>query len=1855
MKTPPPGGNDYSNHPGVEGEPQRPKPAPAPKQKRPAVPADSTHDTTGGRAPNKAPVVAGPTAANGLQHAGPATGGGFDAHAPVPILAAHGFNGGIESWNQRVQAVVNAHQATHGTQPSPGLVFDLARSPIPDNLIPHMVAQVPQDPRRAIIKGAAQAKSTEERAFIPKGRTPDGPHQLREWGPVIDSPENQVMQRQFEQAVKEGIITTASLPLDAAGGNAWINGLLSQKKYDYETKYGGIDVQDALKNFLLTGNPRDATLPNVEKLPQWQRDRFYQQMKVQNEANLSHLPGYADLKHMHTTKTVEQFLSQSYPDIFGDLKPSSYWNGDWQARLPRLFSDNKYKLDILKYQAEKLHYDPDASGVGQMIHDWGRRNEQLAYIAKHEPGQFWAVAGQPLQMFAKIDWTKTGGVPHTPKDLLAGIEGSWQFVSGGTGWKGWSVVDLPIPVLSGLWHGVQLGFDETSAYYNDFAAKLAAANAVLQNHFLPGLLGGHETSEQLHARVRQALLSNPTLLNVVTGGLVTDKNEPGWAKTVDLAATVAIQLWMGKKYMGPGYYELPLQNLDAAYRDYHLYGSAKLAYNNLKHGDLGQAVAEAGGMPAERFIVAAARQKSLSFKDFHRGMVEMYAKGRTTFADGKTVEGHVATHLLRREAPKAGAYTMGAKRLTQQARFAVRDSFAVDQLLKVPGAAHAVSFVDHLGQLVSIAAPERGAVRGLYDPQLPNNVYRFVVQNGLADKQKASELRDSFIKARAGGQQARLADLVGEIHDLYYSKFERPMPSGEPGTIFDPQLETEGLGQVRFPTGTKLRPLTPGEHNKAESVVRAFKQSTINTSDTLNKWSRVWRQQILDLGPGLTYKHAATDPMAAWLGGATFTRDAETAAAAKSLMDETPALSRVYSASRARTVRGEGQYLRGEVVSDGGVSSFRLHNGAGNGSIRDDKAAVASAAQHLRRMIDSEAVAAFRRSTPDNLDPLTKLLFENKTIKALFFNATELTPKLRAVEKSQQLSLLEAGKPLRGETPRFEPGAPADLTSNVDKFVAGKLNRAELTSWEADQYAQMIFNRYTQLLEDGKAAGFDGAGKPDVIAAAQKVLSDSRGPKMDAALAGFIRSNKIELDVKDRKILRDGWFDEASGKLINAYLVANKWSRSKLFDTVFEQSFKAMREAGFTDENALANSVFLAEQQTIHHMLDFGKTLNVEQKFRWALPFVVKRRLSLQRYAHWLRQYPLAGPAVVSELGQHVDQSGNINFEIAGMHMTLPLSRLMFLSEQDTPAQIPIARAFGLDQVAGGGGFTRVDTPAKIAVNVALMATGVHAWTYENAVAGLSGSQRSQMNVRVNAYIAEALLRHKKMPSLQSAIQYAVLHQGLEQAYNSMFLFPVSFQPPGMPDEVRAAQKKYDSLQADPRAARSYFAANPAVGLAFGQYQDPNVFQQSQRMYEKENQLRADRDKTLKTVYDRATANRQFTTKDLKEIANAKTRYISQIDQLVIEDAATWKGAKGFPAGVVVGGKVTQPGPFGASIQGDPLQSYKWIEQTFGLSSKELNKHVWGPDQVQIQAQLDWLSSPGAATVYKHEYGTDWQQRLASERGIYAAALAPFKSAPKDKIAVVYSRYMEHYHAFFSQLQKLRDQVNMETGPAKQAAQDQQRLYVIQHDNGGTLLVNGDKVKVPSYIAYHLARMTPDYRRQWLAQNVVTKQWESLAPDEKRAIGYTVDDPRVDEGWIIYHQWITEYKASAPFGHTVNAADRKYYAQHVDAYLKARGVTGFFADWSNTLKPKYQLLQQATPFTQSPHKDLWLDRGGIFDYANQQYTAMRSQGYTQTQMHHYWITQAVPYIKTIIGQHPDFEKEVAMYGPAFLNSLIAHG
>jgi hypothetical protein len=71
---------------------------------------------------------------------------------PHPVLQAAGFNGGINAFNAKVQAIVDAHRHAYGDTPSPALTLDVARSDVPDHQYADLFS-VPKNPNVARAQG----------------------------------------------------------------------------------------------------------------------------------------------------------------------------------------------------------------------------------------------------------------------------------------------------------------------------------------------------------------------------------------------------------------------------------------------------------------------------------------------------------------------------------------------------------------------------------------------------------------------------------------------------------------------------------------------------------------------------------------------------------------------------------------------------------------------------------------------------------------------------------------------------------------------------------------------------------------------------------------------------------------------------------------------------------------------------------------------------------------------------------------------------------------------------------------------------------------------------------------------------------------------------------------------------------------------------------------------------------------------------------------------------------------------------------------------------------------------------------------------------------------------------------------------------------------------------------------------------------------------------------------------------------------------------------------------------------------------------------------------------------------------
>lgn len=1127
--------------------------------------------------------------------------------------------------------------------------------------------------------------------------------------------------------------------------------------------------------------------------------------------------------------------------------------------------------------------------------------------------------------------------------------------------------------------------------------------------------------------------------------------------------------------------------------------------------------------------------------------------------------------------------------------------------------------------------------REIFADNFANNLHTFLVGNSVMSRDAATKLTNDFIRARAAQDIGKMDDILTEAHGLFRQKF--PVAPGQKDpSIFDnlEKVETEQLSGFNFPTKSGIKgketasdaveaAKTAGEAAGVPSpfvefggsVAQAVRRSTTepieatvelaNSVNTLlNRITKVWRTIQLVKNVGRFWKHATRDPMAAFLGGyRPLEKGFEASAAeAKAYMDKNPAIFRQFSTARGRSTLSELHWLSGEFWVDGqnawNMKDFYAapkHELAGR---------LTGAQEYARKLLTSDAYDAYiNTASKDDLGPLVDAILGNKGIKNAMWQNRKVLSKFRLSHSEMVES---------GISPRHQ------LT--LDDEFAGRAAKGQINLDEAHRYAEKLFDRYHEL---EKAVHESGGDLHDLW----QILHTDPG-LADSKVGAYLKKFNVPVQVHDgTMVVRNSW-DAWSENIIKAYMKPNFFSRGKMFDSSFNSLYASYRAAGAEVPDAIQAAAHTAEQVTVKHMLDFTNQLQFEQKFRWLFPFFTKHRL----YVGWLisiaREYP-ALSVPVSDIGQHIDRSGNVNFNVFGLPLKINVLRQMWLNNEDQPATVPASMFIpGLEKQAGawfGGTGEAAHAVYKLAF----------AHTYEAATRGMSASALKQFDKSVISFGINWQQQHPGQPIPESsAVRYGLARYAAYAFVNDTSFTPIGVQSAALPSRIQKLSDQYTALYAQsPAKASDFLDKHPEVGLSFGIYKDTNVFWHNQGMFAALRDIQAKRDAVEAPLVRELQRTGDLSPEGLAAMQQASQDYGTAYRQLLVNDATSWTrtDVPGFPPGRVENGRVVVNGPFGVGQNtSDAAQAMEtWIQKIApNLPKHELTK-IWGQEQDVEQARLDQLP--------RNPKGPD-ADAINTERTYLNKVLAPYRNLPKDPTGQIRQAYFDAREKWFVSAAKIRAEAKNSSGSQKQELEDQLRLIDGQSQLDSSFTYQGKKYQGPPFaVSSYIDRLTPPQKVTWVLKNLVNASYDNLSSTDKIILGVGNSNPLFDAAWVAYHAQARAYKdGQDKTYHGPVSGYQQYYAHVIDERMTTAGHPGFYTDWLNSTKPKYQLIQQYKPIQLSHYKTQWNE---LLTVAAAAYH--KTSSWKEGQRVTYWHYQVAPTVLKIIqGMPQGFQDELAV-------------
>lgn len=1726
---------------------------------------------------------------------------------PVPVLAQQGWLGSIGQFAARVQAITQAHENQFGYRPDPTTVLKTATDPnVPDKALPNLFRPVtPTSLALAAVKTNNQLVTRQD-GMVERNNP------LRPAAPATTT-----LQKSHPW------VSAGMLPLPTEMLNSFWHALATVGENQNLAKpliEGGMTIQQYTREAQLAqqvagtaGGTIGTTGAPVGMAPE-----FRKYFPSSNPADQAAANTQAQIAQgAQTIKQTQDHLKQIAPEYFGDLPSGGFINSDWAGAISKYQSSAQYYQQQTVQIAHDNHFGND---TGAFIRAWSAKQNAI----RKNPAFAIFLRAQPVAAF-------NGGMGPL-----------FHLFTGDTKGFGWT--DLATVPLQTLSHTVGFALSEIGGTYTQLKADAAAGHAYLQAitpkpvgavasdaeaGFVPAMLiagGKGDTEAEARKRAATVLQENPTWLRILYPDL--EAHPKGLLGAVDQLSNFAIDLLAAK----PGITgeRVAAGDIAAAKNSRYFNTKTSWAFNTLvKHGEKGVAEASASlepGLAAEKLNAYAAPKVAdgtMNEAQYKHLAAELFSKGQVTLDNGTVIHNDgILKSLLTRDMTTPGRVGTTAQAAHAQLSGWI-DTFenTLRRNKEVGSTNHAADVVSGARQVFARAAP-KGELRHLYDGRLPQDIYNWTRVN-LKDQQLAGELRNDFVTARAAESTPGMLAVEKRMQELYAKAY--PNVKGKP-TPFEktsgPEVESELPTYMYFPAGRE---------KQADSFLQTIENTAHDINQKLLSFGKVARATVVGgspifgakipgFGESLFWKHTVADTTRRIAGGGGvfgLDKDAQTAKdAVGAWLKENPEGIRNLGVQRAGAVMGEQRWMDG--IRYQSPASYQT------GEFLSDKARMEAAGGYLRRTVTSKALKAYQDSTSDNLKPLVDLIMGDKNWRALAMNTDAYKDEAKATRDAMKLF---------GAGPSERVGAMQDLAAT-----------------HAQAYAELLFRRYRDL---EKAAG--DAGISDPYGAILDTLVKNVGPKADVKLGQWIAKNKIDLPVRDGLVAQSQWDDWMSG-WIGKLMTANKWNRGKLFDHVLYNTVGKLTDAGWDMQDSVATASSLAKAQTVAHMLDFSNMLQVEQDLRWISYFSTKHRL----YWTWVGKYILRHPGTagaISDVQQHVDKYGNLNFSLFGGTGYVPVARLFWANSSDYPQTSPIiqvgaktAKNIAEGQSAGqavsgavgsltatsGNVLTRDDQAEAWALKWALVGSGKMQPTASVVTAGLNPSQTRAFNEQVNEYATHYRNEHGTWPAEGDAVKHTLIYMSAQTFWSANMFLPVLWKDNPKPPKIQALLDTYSRI-VSPKLRREFLDQHPAVAQQFGITSDPTVFIHNGGLWDKFNAAQTQLQQQRHALYEQVRETGKFTVDTSLAMSKLSAAWTKTIDQLRLEDALTWQGSSQYPAGKVSDGRVVQEGPWGTSLDGDPFAARAFVHQASpGVPKAALDGHTVGAIIVSLENEAAQLRHATPAQWTKLGYPD--AQHVHDRLSQINQQLAPFFAYPKDALAKLQDDY---YSKFVGPYITARDKRTAAVAllPADQqdAARSELRAWKDSHDHpvtiGGTTF--------PSVVQIGWQRLPAAQRQLGLSQ-AAADDWSHVASYEKTMLGVKTG-PDVGKGWAAYYDAVRQYE-NVPANKGLVRAQRDALAHQIDSVYH-----GFYKDYVFSNQPKIVRYTHTTLYRDLPDKALFDQyvRGpadkiiaAIKTNGNRTYYARAWRQYVQGEL--------VPWLQ---GQ-PDLKRALVDYGPNFLNTLV---
>lgn len=1333
--------------------------------------------------------------------------------------------------------------------------------------------------------------------------------------------------------------------------------------------------------------------------------------------------------------TIRQAQTEQNKVMGTNLPVTGVWNQTWATTVTNWSRTVKADKANLAYAAKE-----HGMSVPQYVKSWENQRKHI------EQGGFLGhfYEAMPVQLFGHGGiWTDLASIPAYLKGssnnpLNVGLHGLTR--------------------SAGLTLGVIGGTVQQAKADLAFGTTLTAGLVAKQQ-------GSDRTLEEIKNDAREQLNAHPSWLRMVAAGALP-VDETGWLKHLDDATNVVADLVLLRKPSFTG--EIVASgSVGLASRSTYLQAASTWAYRDLaRYGKdgIGRASSRLESGSGARELVARAaplvKNGSMPVEQFQAKVAELYAHGwtRITYPAAKEgaqsrsviVRGALLDSLRTRNLPTPGAPGRAWLRAKDRMR-----TFADDNLTSFKGSSSAVDFASTLR--ASVFAHAVPSTLGYFDKILPENVFNFVIKNKLGDDtaQLANQIESQLVRFQGTNNVRGIQQIQRKLQQLYFDKNKVPgsMIEDDP---FNAVLSTEAPSVFRFPGGAQP---------ELEASLKGIEGLARRTNNALNRVAKIHGRIILSglnpvafggamagglvggpvgamvgfgvFGPGMSlfWKHTIADTLRAEAGGGGVLTSLDPAIIRAKrqinlLAGKDPEMSRRLGVFREKARVNEANWALGKS-GNSAVKTFDTGERFGDANYME------AAGAYLRRHLDDPALHAYQGGNPQDM---VDLVLHNQTYRAMWKAA-----KREALEAEFGKATVKA------------------------KSVAVTHYKDVMT---AEDYAGLLTTRYKSLSDSLAAQNL-------TLDDAKAFYNTQRGTS-DKDLGHWIASNEVDFPVLSGQV-KNGGLDGLSSRWIGEVVMRpNKWNRGRFAENQLAKTYSQLREAGFSDRDALETSTSVATALTKYHMLDFANRLQVEQDLRWVSYFATKHRL----YFKWVLGTFLRHPGyavVLKDFENTLNDHGGwtLPFKVAGTGWQIPLERLVWIPGREYDETSPVANLVfdtirnggSIDQAiheefVGGSGqvVTRSDVATVLGTKLLKIHLGLEAATYGYATEGLAKSMASRLNTAINEYQLDYYNDHGTLAPEDQAVKLALMHATAEEYWRANVPFPV------VPDYARTDEEK---LQAEfmanpaPDARAKFLRDHPGFSDHFGVYTDPKVYTHNLPFFRRWargiDAYRAGR-AAITAEYKRTGEYTTGMEKDRRFLSAALNKLH---DTLLKEDAKAW-GIETHD--LVPDGSTIRFGPWGKIVNKDPFFD---PSHQLSLLYPKLGSKVaaLGPLQKQMQAELNKLSGN-----YPTKTGMTKEQ-VSARRVELLQKLQVFRSFPTDALGEIHDKYQKQfvdaywkgYDKHYAAAQKV---------PSAERATMEAKFRAWRDEQDHPVKVDG--VEFPSPVRMYWATMNPVTRKERL-------------------------------------------------------------------------------------------------------------------------------------------------------------------------------